>query len=299
MAFDSLTIALSLVISLFSFLVFILFTKRSELNFIQKELGPVLVEAKKALMQNFLSLGVTPSKSKFISILSGIAKKHNIQLLSYVPLHEMIDDLVYSVISNELVDSNKKEMLVNQLMQLKNEPINSEDYAYLLVEIEKADSLKHKMMYTNFISALVVSSLITVGLALPFIQFRAYWSQEVVYIVSLVLMGVIGFSVLTALTSIWLVCSSIFVGKNESPVQQQKNLVAINQQAIDYESLSLQKKKPINSLNSKLVDHMKSNSTNSLLAESSQKTSVNALNLQSHKQQTAMSTLVDQEEDNF
>lgn len=235
MSLDSVSIALSLTISLFSFLIFSLYAKRREMNMVSSQLKPVAEEAKSILMQNFLAFGIIPSKSKLISVLSGVANKHNVQLLSHFPLHEIIDDIIFSVVSNELLESEKKEAFTNSLVKLKSEPMNSEDYIYLVSEIEKDDAVKQKAFYSTFMTALIASSIITIATAIPFVQFKYYWSEEVSYIANLVILSSLGFSILTAFVAIWSISSTLFRNTARKTPEQRKALLNLSKTTIDNE----------------------------------------------------------------
>lgn len=238
MSLDSVSIALSLTISLFSFLIFSLYAKRREMNVVQSKLKPVAEEAKSILMQNFLAFGIIPSKSKLISVLSGVANKHNVQLLSHFPLHEIIDDIIFSVVSNELLESDKKEAFTNSLVKLKSEPMNSEDYVYLVSEIEKDDMVKQKAFYSTFMTALIASSIVTIATAIPFVQFKYYWSEEVAYIANLVILSSLGFSILTAMVAIWSISSTLFRNTARKTPEQRKALLNLSKTTIDNELAS-------------------------------------------------------------
>ena len=109
MPLDTWSIVLSLTLSVFAFLVFLLGSKKLELILIEKKVAPASKEALDVLIKNFLSFGDIPSKSKLISIMTSLARKYQIQLLTHMSIHNIIDNLIYYVISNDLLDPYKKK----------------------------------------------------------------------------------------------------------------------------------------------------------------------------------------------
>lgn len=198
MPLDPWSIVLSLVLSVFGFLVFLLVNKRLELVLVEKKVAPACKEALDVLIKNFLSFGDIPSKSKLISIMTSLARKHQVQLLVHLSIQNVIDNLVYYVISNDLLDPYKKKEISDSLIRLKMEPISSEDYMQMVVENEEATSWKQKLIYTQLTRVLIFSSVLIVTLGVCATQFKASLTPQITYLINWFLLSTIGFSVLVA-----------------------------------------------------------------------------------------------------
>ncbi len=198
MPLDPWSIVLSLVLSTFAFLVFLLWNKRFELAMIERKVAPAAREALDVLIKNFLSFGDIPTKSKLISIMTSVARKHQVQLLTHLPIQNIIDNLVYHVISNDLLDPYKKKELSDSLIKLKVEPINSEDYVQMLADSEESNSWRQKLAYSQLTKVLITSSLIIVTLGVSATQFKTTLGPQLNYLVNWLLVATIGFSALVA-----------------------------------------------------------------------------------------------------
>lgn len=202
MPLDTWSIVLSLTLSVFAFLVFLLGRKKLELVLIEKKVAPASKEALDVLIKNFLSFGDIPSKSKLISIMTSLARKYQIQLLTHMSIHKIIDNLIYYVISNDLLDPYKKKEISDNLIRLKQEPISSEDYLQMLAENEEAHSWKQKLAYSQLAQILIASSVFIIVLGITITQFRNYLNNQVFYLMNWFLVSAIGFSVLVAFQSL-------------------------------------------------------------------------------------------------
>ena len=202
MPLDTWSIVLSLTLSVFAFLVFLLGSKKLELILIEKKVAPASKEALDVLIKNFLSFGDIPSKSKLISIMTSLARKYQIQLLTHMSIHNIIDNLIYYVISNDLLDPYKKKEISDNLIRLKQEPISSEDYLQMLAENEEAHSWKQKLAYSQLAQILIASSAFIIVLGITITQFRNYLNNQVFYLMNWFLVSAIGFSVLVAFQSL-------------------------------------------------------------------------------------------------
>ncbi len=202
MPLDTWSIVLSLTLSVFAFLVFLLGSKKLELVLIEKKVSPASKEALDVLIKNFLSFGDIPSKSKLISVMTSLARKYQIQLLTHMSIHNVIDNLIYYVISNDLLDPYKKKEISDNLIRLKQEPISSEDYLQMLAENEEAHSWKQKLAYSQLAQILIGSSVLIIILGITITQFRNYLNNQVFYLMNWFLVSAIGFSVLVAFQSL-------------------------------------------------------------------------------------------------
>jgi hypothetical protein len=202
MPLDTWSIVLSLTLSVFAFLVFLLGRKKLELVLIEKKVAPASKEALDVLIKNFLSFGDIPSKSKLISIMTSLARKYQIQLLTHMSIHNVLDNLIYYVISNDLLDPYKKKEISDNLIRLKQEPISSEDYLQMLAENEEAHSWKQKLAYSQLAQILIGSSAFIIVLGITITQFRNYLNNQVFYLMNWFLVSAIGFSVLVAFQSL-------------------------------------------------------------------------------------------------
>ncbi|MDX1918009.1 MAG: hypothetical protein SFT81_02545 [Candidatus Caenarcaniphilales bacterium] len=197
---DPWSIVLSIVLSTFGFLLFILWNRKHEINTIEKRVFPAAKESQDVLIKNFLSLGDIPTKSKLISIMTSVARKHQVQLLVHLPIPNVIDNLVYYVISNDLLDPSKKKEITDNLIRLKTEPMNSEDYYQMVAESEESQSWKQKITYAQLIRVLVASSVGIIALGLGVNYFADYIAQspQAYHTLMLTLTTMIGFSILIA-----------------------------------------------------------------------------------------------------
>jgi len=198
MPLDPWSIVLALVLSVFGFLVFLLWNKKYELSMIEKKVAPAARESLDVLIKNFLSFGDIPTKSKLISIMTSVARKHQVQLLTHLPIQNIIDNLVYHVISNDLLDPYKKKEISDNLIKLKIEPIGSEDYIQMLADSEESSSWRQKLAYSQLTRVLILSSLIILVLGVFATQFKSSIGPQATYIVNWLLFATIGFSVLVA-----------------------------------------------------------------------------------------------------
>jgi|GEM_PF-4163720 len=234
MNLDPVSIITSLVLSSFGFLVFLLWNKKSELNIIEKRVSPAAKETQDALIKNFLSFGEIPSKSKLISIITSVARKHQVQLISYLPIPSIIDNLVYYVISNDLLDPYRKKEISDSLIQLKMEPISSVDYTQIYSDLSEWGSWKQKLVYGQLIKILIISSsaLITLGIATA--QLGVYLGSQVSYVLERLLTTTIGFCVLLAFFTLFTVVKSLYLNSNNKKTEEKaKNPV---EKEDDYES---------------------------------------------------------------
>jgi hypothetical protein len=209
MPLDVWSVVIACVLSVFSFLVFLLAIKKAELTLIENQVIPASKEALEVLIKNFLSFGEIPTKSKLISVMTSLARKHHVQLLSHLPIQNVIDNLIYYVISNDLLDPYKKKEISDRLIKLKGEPMTSEDYIQMLTDNEEASSWKQKLIYSNLAKVLITSSLIIITLGVCSSQLKATLGPKLAYIFSWALVACIGFSVLVAAYTIGLVYSHL------------------------------------------------------------------------------------------
>lgn len=165
---------------------------------IEKKVAPAARESLDVLIKNFLSFGDIPTKSKLISIMTSVARKHQVQLLTHLPIQNIIDNLVYHVISNDLLDPYKKKEISDNLIKLKVEPIGSEDYIQMLADSEESSSWRQKLAYSQLTRVLISSSLLIVVLGIAATQFKSSIGPQATYIVNWLLFATIGFSVLVA-----------------------------------------------------------------------------------------------------
>jgi hypothetical protein len=198
MPLDPWSVVLSLVLSVFGFLIFLLGNKKHELGMIDKKVSPAAKEALDVLIKNFLSFGDIPTKSKLISIMTSVARKHQVQLLTHLPIQNIIDNLVYYVISNDLVEPYKKKEISDSLIRLKMEPISSEDYLQMVADNEEASSWKQKLAYSQLTKVLISASLLIVVLGIVATQFKASLGPKATYLITWLLISTIGFTALVA-----------------------------------------------------------------------------------------------------
>ncbi|HEY9886573.1 MAG TPA: hypothetical protein V6C96_04855 [Vampirovibrionales bacterium] len=200
MQLDPWSIVLGVTLSVFCFLAFILSNRKRELKQAQTQLIPASKEAIDIITKNFLSFSEIPSKTKLISIMKSLARKHKIQISNHFSMHNLIDSLVYQVVSNDLLDPYKKKELTDKLLKLKTEPINTEEYLSLSAENEEARSLTQRNNYSQLAQTLIVSSLILGGLGISSFQLHETYSipSQVLFTVDWLLIVTIGFSVLVA-----------------------------------------------------------------------------------------------------
>jgi hypothetical protein len=224
MQLDPLSIALALVLSVFGFLVFLLWNKKYELNMVEKRVAPAAKESLDVLIKNFLSFGDIPTKSKLISIMTSVARKHQVQLLTHLPIQNIIDNLVYHVVSNDLLDPYKKKEISDNLIKLKTEPINSEDYVQMLTDNEESASWKQKLAYSQLTKVLISSSVFIVVFGIIATQFRDALGGQAAYIVDWLLCASIGFSVLVACFTFLTVSSILSGNKSNGPENQEHRL---------------------------------------------------------------------------
>ena len=198
MYLDSWSLILALTLSGFAFLIFLFWNKKAELVCIDKQVKPASEEAHKILVKNFLSLGEIPSKSKLISIMTSVARKYSVHLLSHLPVHAIIDNLIYHVISNDLLDANTKKQMTDRLIKLKTEPISSEDYIYLVVEGQEYALWKQKFAYSQVINVLLGAMLGIIFISIISLQFKSTLSTSSAQMLQAALLSLLGFSFLVA-----------------------------------------------------------------------------------------------------
>ncbi len=225
MPVDFLSIILSLGISVFAFLIFVLFLKKYQIVEIQKKCKPAIEEIHQIIIKNFLAHGNIPDKSKLLSIMSSSASKYEIQILSHLPIQTVIDKLIFSVVSNDLLDFNKKKELSDGLMRLKSQPINSEDYINLIIENEKNDSFKQKLTYSSLIITLTISSLFIVATYFLINNFAIYLSEDSYYFANLAFITFIGFSSLITLFSCFYIIRDFLFPSFSNDKKKQKELL--------------------------------------------------------------------------
>ncbi|MDX1919953.1 MAG: hypothetical protein SFU25_04365 [Candidatus Caenarcaniphilales bacterium] len=222
MPLDAWSVILASVLSVFSFLVFMLVNKRSELNMIEKQVVPASKEALEVLIKNFLSFGEIPTKSKLISIMTSLARKHHVQLLAHLPIQNVIDNLIYYVISNDLLDPYKKKEISDRLIKLKTEPMTSEDYLQMLADNEEANSWKQKLIYTQLAAVLIYSSLLIIALGVCSSQLKVNLTPQIIFLMNWFLVATIGFSVLVAAYTISVVYSHYLQAESKQTPNDRK-----------------------------------------------------------------------------
>jgi|GEM_PF-5057842 len=190
MSLDFWSITFSLLVSCFAFLIFILSSKKQELYLKNNKILPASKEVQELLTKNFLGNGQIPTKSEIILLMSTVSRKHDIHLLSHLPVQDIIDQMIYHVISNDLLSSGRKKEITASLTKLKVEPIDSKDYIHLVAEAEESDSWRQKWSYSYLIKSLMINSLILAALwvAVSYID-----STE---LASLPLIGLLGLSLI-------------------------------------------------------------------------------------------------------
>jgi hypothetical protein len=198
MPLDPWSVVLALVLSVFGFLVFLLWNKRYELGMIEKKAAPAAKESLDVLIKNFLSFGDIPSKSKLISIMTSVARKHQVQLLTSLSIPNVIDNLVYHVISNDLLDPYKKKEISDSLIRLKLEPIAPDEYIQMVADNEEVSSWRQKLTYAQLTKVLISASLLIVVLGITATQFKTSLGPQGMYLVNWLLVSTIGFSGLVA-----------------------------------------------------------------------------------------------------
>lgn len=195
---------------------------------IERRVAPAVKEALDVLIKNFLSMGDVPTKSKLISIMTSLARKHQIQLLTHLSVQNIIDSLVYYVISNDLLDPYKKKELSDNLIRLKQEPVSSEDYMQMIATNEESIGWKQKLIYSQLTKILIVSSVSIIGLGVALSQFKGYMNNYAIYIVNWLLVAFIGFSVLMAAYTLFTVFSHLAESsKKNQPQAQNKEIKAL------------------------------------------------------------------------
>lgn len=241
MILDPLSVILALSLSIFCFVIQLLFVKKLQFDAIKKKLRPAADEIEHTLMRNFLAFDSIPSKSKLISVISATASKYDIGLFSHLPIHEIIDRLVLAVISNDLVPNHKKKQLSDELIKLKGEPIASEDFIHLVAEGEKADLIEQKNLYNQLTASLAVFFAATVILGVLLSQYSRYLHKELLYLADF------SFVFLLGLTLSTMVFSSLQVFRNTLlPTSQGQ------QEETEYQKRKLPRLSPISSFLSNL-----------------------------------------------
>ncbi|MDJ0626321.1 MAG: hypothetical protein QNJ31_08165 [Candidatus Caenarcaniphilales bacterium] len=207
---------LAIVLSVFAFSVFLLLNKKTELHLIEKQVEPASKEAQNVLIKNFLSFGEIPTKTKLISIMTSLARKHHVQLLSHLPIQNVIDNLIYYVIANDLLDPYKKKEISDKLIKLKTDPISSEDYLQMVADNEEAYIWKQKFIYSQLTKVLVCSSLFIVSLGVAITQFKGL-PEQVNYLINWSLVCSISFSLFVVVYSVITILSHMsFFNKSEN-----------------------------------------------------------------------------------
>lgn len=234
MNFDAVSLSLACTIAIFSYLVFILWAKATESKIIKKELKPCLTELSSIIQRNYLVHDKIPSKSQIISIIAGLSKEYNIPILTLQPIHEIIDILIYQIVSNTLIKTERKEMLTMSLIDLKNTPLNSEDYIQILSETENVKISKNQIFHSQLMYALIFSSIFTVIVSICFTKFANYWNADVLYFGQLTIIGCISFVALNACSVIYSVIQSLLnINSQQATLtrklltEQQKNTLAL------------------------------------------------------------------------
>lgn len=197
MPLDLWSSVIAVVLSTFGFLVFLLLNKKVEIGLIEKQIEPASKEAQNVLIKNFLSFGEIPTKSKLISIMTSLARKYHVQLLSHMPIQNVIDNLIYYVISNDLLDPYKKKEISDKLIKLKTEPISSEDYLQMVADNEEAYTWRQKFIYSQLTKVLIYSSLFIISLGVFVTQFQSL-PPQITFLINWVLVSTISFSLLVA-----------------------------------------------------------------------------------------------------
>ena len=207
MSLDPWSIVLSLVLSVFGFLVFLLWNKRYELSMIERKVAPAIQESHDVLIKNFLSFGEIPTKSKLVSIMTSVARKHQVQLMTHLSIQNVIDSLVYYVISNDLLDPYKKKEISDSLIRLKLEQISQDDYLQIIADSEESLSWRQKISYAQLTKVLIFASLTIIVLGVSATQFKGFIGPQLMYLMNWILVSSIGFSALIAGYTLWLIFS--------------------------------------------------------------------------------------------
>lgn len=233
MPLDAWSIVLATVLSVFSFLVFMLINKRIELNMVEKQVVPASKEALEVLIKNFLSFGEIPTKTKLISIMTSLARKHHVQLLTHLPIQNVIDNLIYYVISNDLLDPYKKKEISDRLIKLKTEPMTSEDYLQMLADNEEANSWKQKLIYSQLATVLICASLVIITLGVSSSQLKAILTPQIVFLINWLLVATIGFSLLVAAYTIAVVYSHYLQAESKEVSNDRKHQLPAGVQQLE------------------------------------------------------------------
>ena len=190
---------LVLMLLVFSFLIFLLWTRKNELSVFERRFLNASQEIQATLVRHFLSLGEIPSKEKLVSIIASLSRKYQIQVNRLLPASQVIDNLVCYVISNDLLDSSRKRELSDRLLELKNEVLidRKKNEVYIDDELKKEAIFWRKKLFCEQLFKVLAFSLIFLTvIILVFFQLRDRLEEKFYELFVFLLFSVSGFSLL-------------------------------------------------------------------------------------------------------